>query len=778
MTVLQKFKQPVEVWGFQVRLGGNLGVVNHANTADRIYTFPDVAGNVLLDNSFLGHALPALSAGYLNWNGTTWALSAVAGSSVGINATGIWYDVVNLAYETTLSYSLTSPARTFTITPTGASFRVYVNGVLFTLTGAQTVQHAATQGLWYIYYDNTGTLQASQTAWNILDTAPIALIYYDASIPDYWLFDERHHYTSSVEWHESQHFAIGAYVKHSSSDFGISGYTLGTATDAGVQWALAAGTIVDEDINILTNVIAAAGPYQIMAKIGAGGNFVRTQATVPFLYDAGSKYVEYNQFTGGAWQLTPLASSRRVNYYVFATTGAESTKQIMIIPGQAFYSALADAQAELVSSLDLTQFPGVEFAPLYQVTLHTLAGNGNNGKCSIEAITKITATHAGLNASTAALTNPMTAADDMIIGGASGAPNRLPIGTAGQVLTIVGGVPTWSNTGLAPTAFTVASAIPVLTFTRSDLTASVTFTQTTATNVTLSCDFTATKFNGSGAGLTLGTVTDSYTIQSLGTVTTAQSPTIANGRYIKMTLGANITVNLPNGTNSNTTEKLIFAISQDATGSRTILWQGQRGFAYSMSPVLTINPGATDILEFTWDGNYWMMTNFTPNGIGVITTLQGLRPSTSALTGSVLNYNTGGTGEYDTGTTASVDSSTFRQTGIVAGNSSTLTYSGFTGTPKSGTLSVNIAPFSVNNASKGSITVSYSKDGGSTWNVMQTFTDAGTGAPGSNPSLTKTLLTATLYNQNPTLIQVKVDYSIVAGAGYACTANIYDIVFI
>lgn len=43
-----------------------------------------------------------------------------------------------------------------------------------------------------------------------------------------------------------------------------------------------------------------------------------------------------------------------------------------------------------------------------------------------------------------ALTNPMTAAGDLIRGGTSGAPTRVPIGTAGQVLTVSGGVPTWA----------------------------------------------------------------------------------------------------------------------------------------------------------------------------------------------------------------------------------------------------------------------------------------------------------------------------------------------
>ncbi|MCY1296853.1 hypothetical protein D9M70_462650 [compost metagenome] len=42
------------------------------------------------------------------------------------------------------------------------------------------------------------------------------------------------------------------------------------------------------------------------------------------------------------------------------------------------------------------------------------------------------------------MSNPMSAAGDMIVGGASGAPARVPAGAAGYVLTMVGGAPAWA----------------------------------------------------------------------------------------------------------------------------------------------------------------------------------------------------------------------------------------------------------------------------------------------------------------------------------------------
>ena len=50
----------------------------------------------------------------------------------------------------------------------------------------------------------------------------------------------------------------------------------------------------------------------------------------------------------------------------------------------------------------------------------------------------------GNNILDSVLTNPMTAAGDMIYGGASGTPTRLPKGTDDYYLKLVSGVPTWA----------------------------------------------------------------------------------------------------------------------------------------------------------------------------------------------------------------------------------------------------------------------------------------------------------------------------------------------
>lgn len=62
-----------------------------------------------------------------------------------------------------------------------------------------------------------------------------------------------------------------------------------------------------------------------------------------------------------------------------------------------------------------------------------------------------TGTGAGTDRAPAGFRNPMSAPGDLIRGGMSGAAARLAIGAAGEVLTVVGGLPSWEPSGAAYT---------------------------------------------------------------------------------------------------------------------------------------------------------------------------------------------------------------------------------------------------------------------------------------------------------------------------------------
>ena len=309
-------------------------------------------------------------------------------------------------YEVSLSY--VGSTRTLTITPTGSTFDVWVGGKKYTKTGVQTFVHSNVAGDHFIYYDTTGTLVESSTPWDFKVVTPVAFVYYNTTLSDGYALFELHTYKRNMEWHESQHFAIGTFIK---SGFAISGYTLNTATDAANTFAIASGVVVDEDIEWDVSALADAGPYTIVYRSGATA-VTWTTNTLPFLNGAGT-FIQYNQNNAGNWQMTTTVTARWVNYYVFVTTALNSARRIYIVPGQAVYTSLALAQAESVGSLDLSSFGLTEFAPLYQLTFTTLTADANTGKCRLVAVARITNSKGALNVNlTAALHNSLTGRSD------------------------------------------------------------------------------------------------------------------------------------------------------------------------------------------------------------------------------------------------------------------------------------------------------------------------------------------------------------------------------
>lgn len=58
------------------------------------------------------------------------------------------------------------------------------------------------------------------------------------------------------------------------------------------------------------------------------------------------------------------------------------------------------------------------------------------------------------------MTNPMTTLGDLIYGGVSGTPSRLGAGAAGDILTIVGGLPAWGAPDIVSAYQSIAQTIP------------------------------------------------------------------------------------------------------------------------------------------------------------------------------------------------------------------------------------------------------------------------------------------------------------------------------
>lgn len=293
----------------------------------------------------------------------------------------------------TISYD--PGTRKITITPTGATFRFWIDGVQFVKTGAQVSgAHSTTTGSQYFYYDATGTLQVSIGVWSIRDrtVTPVAIVYWNNTIADGVCFYECHTADRQLENHFYLHFSVGCrYI----SGIDLTGWTPLTDTDAAVTYAIGDGVIADEDIRFATAAVADGGPYVIFYRSTITGEWVWTTTdTFPFKVGA-TPFPQRNDINAGGagvWGLTEVgdAVGRYVNYFLCATTAVvPASASTFLIPGQTDHATLLSARAETIQSMSLGSFPFVEVAPIWRITLfcRTILGGTNN--CRIEEIASI-----------------------------------------------------------------------------------------------------------------------------------------------------------------------------------------------------------------------------------------------------------------------------------------------------------------------------------------------------------------------------------------------------
>lgn len=102
-----------------------------------------------------------------------------------------------------------------------------------------------------------------------------------------------------------------------------------------------------------------------------------------------------------------------------------------------------------------------------------------------------------------------------------------------------------------------------------------------------------------------------YTDNAIITASPTTSYSITIAPITKLNLTGNLNITFPNhASNLSTTLKL--ELIQDATSGRLVTWNNVR-FPGGIPPVLSSSANARDILEFWWDGTYWMLTNFVPD---------------------------------------------------------------------------------------------------------------------------------------------------------------------
>jgi len=376
--------------------------------------------------------------------------------------------------------SFVNGTRTFTIQPAVSSFSYYESGTKYTKTTAQNVVIDDTEGIHFIYFDGaTLTAVANPTDSQIEIIYKIkalcTILYWDADNDEQILFgEERHGCVMDGETHYFLHAIMGTQYR--------SGAALNSLVTEGngssnthAQFGVDAGIIADEDLVITLAAVTSTTGLPVYYKSGASGYWRRDFNSGFSIITAGTGRAAYNEWTGSTWQKTEITNTKFACLHVFAVN--DITYPYIVIMGQEEYSTKIGAQAGArveIDTLVTSGMPFVEFKPIATVLIQTSDSYGNDVQTRTREVESgvdyvdwrvsefssagsVTSDHNNLSGlqggqggeyyhlteseHTGLFIDPLTTNGDIIIRDTT--TKRLAVGNAGEVLSLVSGLPSW-----------------------------------------------------------------------------------------------------------------------------------------------------------------------------------------------------------------------------------------------------------------------------------------------------------------------------------------------
>lgn len=285
--------------------------------------------------------------------------------------------------------SFVNASREFTIAPVGASFDVYVKSQKFTKSTAETLEIPNMSGNHYIFYNDTGVLSSTQVLSTDLfqNNALISIIYWNSETSSHVYFaEERHGVTMDGATHTYLHTVFGArYLSGLAlQNFSVNGDG-NSASHA--QFTSDSGSIRDEDL--LITILAQS---QIPVLYQQGNLWRKKPAdSFPVIYSGTAGYtgasgrLPFNEYTGGAWQLTEIPNNGFVLVHVFATNDKDSP--VVAVQGIATYGNVTAARIAASSEItSLSGLPFAEFVALGSVVFESTSTFTNTPKAAIRSV--------------------------------------------------------------------------------------------------------------------------------------------------------------------------------------------------------------------------------------------------------------------------------------------------------------------------------------------------------------------------------------------------------
>lgn len=289
--------------------------------------------------------------------------------------------------RTDSTISFVDGTRTFTVAPAVTSFSFYANGAEYSKSTAQTVSITDTEGQWFIYFNDSGVLTATQTFTSLLITqyAFVAIVYWDATNnAAIFIGDERHGCLMDSQTHLYLHNTHGSAIDYPMG-LAITDIVADGSGDVAntAQVGVSGGGLWDEDIEHVIATITAPASLPCFYLLGTVWRR-KTASAYPLLYGLTGTRANYNLLTTGTWSVEEVSNGKYTLSHLFATN--DPNQPIIVIAGQADYSTITAARDNALTelqNLNTIGLPSQEFIAIATLIFQTSNTYSNTPKSRI-----------------------------------------------------------------------------------------------------------------------------------------------------------------------------------------------------------------------------------------------------------------------------------------------------------------------------------------------------------------------------------------------------------
>ena len=264
--------------------------------------------------------------------------------------------------------------------PVSTSADVWCQGIKHTFTSYKSVAQPTATGIYYIYIDNTFSLQIKTSDFNYKTETPVCVLYWDQvnGVP-LMLNDHRHGIT--MDWSTLEYIETARSATVAGFDIGNITTSNDGSVDSQAQFSINNGTGRFYDIeipathdptpaantaqNLFEQVLSPAAEIPIFYQVTNTGS-TEWRHTTPSAYAwlENGGFPAYNSNAGG-WANTVVSTG---DYFItFICITSNTLYPVIGISGQGTYDSVDSASVVRMADLNLGSFSDIRIKELYKI---------------------------------------------------------------------------------------------------------------------------------------------------------------------------------------------------------------------------------------------------------------------------------------------------------------------------------------------------------------------------------------------------------------------------